>query len=213
MSLVAQEAQVLESIVPKLVAEGYSVYLRPSASLLPPFMQNYVPNAIALGRPKNLAIEIVSERSPSTDSLDRIRDRFRDVYDWELRVYYARPTEAQNAVEAVSKAAVEASLRTIQKLIADGQMQPALLMAWATLEALGRLLVSRKLSRPQEPQQLVEVLASEGFVTPSEADMLRRIANERNRVAHGSLESGIERTDLVRLTAVLATLLGFVGDP
>ncbi|HJQ59215.1 MAG TPA: hypothetical protein VJ890_20075, partial [Vineibacter sp.] len=53
MNSIAQEAQVLESIVPKLEADGYSVYLHPSPDLLPPFMKNYVPDAIALGRPKN----------------------------------------------------------------------------------------------------------------------------------------------------------------
>jgi uncharacterized protein YutE (UPF0331/DUF86 family) len=208
MSIATHEERVLESIMPRLEADGYDVYMHPPASLLPPFMEGYVPDMIALGRPKNLAIEIVSEASPSSSNLGRTRQRFEGASDWELRVYYIRPTSTEEAVETVSTDTIEDSLRSIDKLVSDRQLQPALLMAWATLEALGRALLPDKLARPQSAGLLVEALASDGLVTPTEADVLRRIAKQRNRIAHGNLKLPIQQADLDKLSGILKTLLG-----
>jgi uncharacterized protein YutE (UPF0331/DUF86 family) len=209
MNLAAQEAHVLESLVPKLEADGYAVYVHPSTRLLPPFMRSYVPDAIALGASKNLAIEIVFDRTPST-RLEKIRELFQDVQNWEFQVYYIRPAIDRDTVSAVPRTAIEASLRTIDKLTLDGQLQAALLVGWATLEALGRVLLAQKLTQPQGSMELVEVLGAEGLLTPSEADSLRRIAGERNRVAHGSLTADIDLADIGRLRSVVATLLELV---
>ncbi|HJQ58394.1 MAG TPA: hypothetical protein VJ890_15910, partial [Vineibacter sp.] len=135
---------------------------------------------------------------------------FRDVEDWEFRVYYIRPASAQDVVEAMPRTAIEDSLRTIEGLLSREQLQPAVLISWATFEALGRALLPQKLTRPQAPRQLVETLASDGFVTPSEADVARRIADERNRIAHGDLQLGVERAEICQFIAILNTLLGLV---
>lgn len=43
---------------------------------------------------------------------------------------------------------------------------------------------------------LVERLASDGTITPSEADALRVVARKRNRIAHGDLQSHADPADL-----------------
>jgi hypothetical protein len=201
------EAQVLETIVPSLEAEGYSVYVHPSKSLIPPFMKNFVPDAIAFGSPKNLAIEVVREGSASAQRLDDLRERLRASRDWELRVYYIRPAAVDRLLETVPGTAIDASLRSVENLVSSDQFQPALLMGWATLEAAGRALLPEKFVRPQTPGRLVEVLAAEGYVTPTEADVLRNLAALRNQLIHGSLSVHIDPQDVNRFIAILGTVV------
>lgn len=210
MSTLSPEVELLENIVPKLEAEGYDVYLHPSAHLLPSFMQGYVPDAIALGSPKNLAIEIKLENDRSNAQLDKIVERFRASKDWEFRVYWVRPT-SREPVKVVRREDIEASLNTIENMLSGSDLKSALLLAWATFEALGRALLPEKFVRPQTPGRLTEVLASEGYVTPSEAVVLRRLSGLRNRFIHGELTVSIDRADLKGFLAILRTLLAHLG--
>jgi uncharacterized protein YutE (UPF0331/DUF86 family) len=208
--LLNREAQVLERITPELEAEGYSVYVRPSVQLLPAFLQNYSPDAIALGRPKNLAIEIVSENPHSKGKIERIKKQFEGVNDWELRVYYVRPTD-DTGVEVPTREATAETLRIAETLLQRGEVKPALLMAWAALEALGRSLLPQHFSRPQTPGRLVEVLASEGYVKPTQADVLRRLVAPRNTLIHGGLGVEINSAELTEFLAIEKSLHDQLG--
>ena len=50
------------------------------------------------------------------------------------------------------------------------------------------------------------MLAAEGHVTPTEADHLRRMAENRNHLIHGGLETSVPEADLQRFIDVLKTL-------
>lgn len=93
----------------------------------------------------------------------------------------------------------------------EGLLAPALLMSWATLEALGRTLLPERLVRPQTPGRLVEVLATDGYVTPSEADRLRELARVRNRLIHGGLQVKIASKDIKAFRGILKGLLDLLG--
>lgn len=207
MNALEQSRLVLERLVPQLQADGYTVYIEPSRQLLPPFMEGYTPDAIAIRPGKNLAIEVVVEGSSSDRKLERIRPRFDGVKDWELRVYYARPVRESELLPPISKGSIEESIRSIEALVASGQPAAALLMAWATLEGLGRLLLPERFARPQSPGRLVEVLAGEGYITPSEADLIRSLVRRRNHLIHGSLETNVEPSEVSAFVEVMKTLL------
>ena len=83
----------------------------------------------------------------------------------------------------------------------------ALLTGWAVFEAAARALLPSSLIRPQPPARLIETLASEGYVTPDEADMLRRISRTRNELAHGRLDLTPSRDDVAMLIAVTRSML------
>jgi uncharacterized protein YutE (UPF0331/DUF86 family) len=201
------EAAVLENIVPQLEAEGYEVYSHPSAHLLPSFMQSYQPDAIALREDKKLAIEVIRKGSPSAKNLDRLRDLLAGHRDWELRVYWISPSSTPKPIEPASGKDIEQAIKTIERLTSERLFAPALLMAWATLEGLGRALLSEKLLRPQTPGTLVEVLAGDGYVTPTEADRLRSLIAARNQIAHGGLQAKVGPKDIKSFLLVLNTLL------
>jgi uncharacterized protein YutE (UPF0331/DUF86 family) len=206
VNIVEESRQVLGRLVPQLEAEGYTVYLQPSRQLLPAFMEGYIPDAIALKPKKNLAIEVIVEGSSSKLKEDRLMSRFEKTADWELRVYYVRPTERTDALQTMTKETINASIASVETLISEGQPQAALLIAWATFEALGRTLSPDEFARPQTPRRLIELLASDGFITPSEADVLRSLADIRNQLVHGQLNQTVDLIKLSKFVDFLKTL-------
>ena len=80
MSQAATESILLESVVPDLKADGYEVFPRPRAPLLPAFMRGYRPDAIAYRSGRKLAIKVLREGVPS-----KLRDLLSEHKDWELQ--------------------------------------------------------------------------------------------------------------------------------
>lgn len=207
MSPESQEAAVLENIVPQLEAEGFEVITHPSRHRLPPFMQSYSPDAIALREDKNLAIEVLRKGTSSDKALDKLRDLLDGHHDWELRVYWISPSTTPEPIERPSLKEMESAINSVDALAKSGHFAPALLMAWACLEALGRALAPQSFPRPQTPGRLVEVLAADGSITPSEADKLRELAKTRNQLVHGGLRAKVGAKEIKAFGSVLKTLL------
>jgi len=210
MSPEPSEAMLLESVLPDLEAEGFEVFTHPSPPILPAFMRDHSPDAIALRSDKKLAIEVLREGAPSNRRLDRLRELFSEHKDWELRVYWVSAPNIRKAIEGVSGDVIGQSITAIEELAAAGRTKPALLMAWATFEAVGRAILPDRLQRPQTPGRLIEVLAAEGQITPTEADHLRRLAESRSHLIHGGLETSVSEADLQRFVDVLKTLCDFI---
>jgi uncharacterized protein YutE (UPF0331/DUF86 family) len=94
----------------------------------------------------------------------------------------------------------------IRQLITTNNLSPALLLAWASFEAVGRMLAPDQFQRPQSPGRLVQLLASEGYLTPTEADKLRTLATKRNTIIHGELQTAVSREDVEDFARILDTL-------
>ncbi len=210
MSHEASEAALLDSVLPDLEAEGFEVFANPSPPILPAFMRDHSPDAIALRKDKKLAIEVLREGAPSNRRLDKLRELFSEHKDWELRVYWISPSNTRKTIDGTSGEVIEQSIKAVEELTSVGRTKPALLMAWATFEAIGRAILPDRLQRPQTPGRLIEVLAAEGQITPTEADHLRRLAESRNHLIHGGLETPVPEADLQRFVDVLKTLCNFI---
>lgn len=204
--LESSEAEVIESLLPRYQAEGFDVYVNPSPSILPPFMQTYRPDAIALKKDKKIAIEIVGSTASSDQKIKTLQSLFAGQDDWELRVFYASPIHSSKLLEIASIPTIKESIQRIVDLKVAGHLLPALLMASATFEAVGRALLPDQFQRPQTPARLVEVLGSKGYITPEEADTLRAASAIRNAVVHGQLNSTIDPKLLEGFVAILNTL-------
>jgi uncharacterized protein YutE (UPF0331/DUF86 family) len=151
--------------------------------------------------------------SKPADKKHDLKRLFEGQNEWESPVYYAPSTNRQDTIPPTTKSAAAASIRDVEELIAEERSGPALLMAWATLEGLGRLLLPKKLGRPQTPETLLDVLAGDGYVTPSEADVLRSLKQARNQLVHGMLEQAVSSAELAKFIEVLKLLLTFVKQP
>jgi hypothetical protein len=149
---------------------------------------------------------MIVEGPSSKAKEDHLKQRFGSRKDWELRFYYVRPATRGEGLPAMGSQTIDASVASVDDLISKKQLSAAFLMGWAIFEALGRALSPEKLTQPQTPARLIEVLASDGSVTPSEADLLRRLAKSRNRLIHGALNEDIDPADLIKFVATLKVL-------
>jgi uncharacterized protein YutE (UPF0331/DUF86 family) len=210
MTVADQETDALDNILSQLQAEGYEVYRAPLRPSLPGFMKDYQPDAIAIGKGKNIAIEITTDSPNSRIRTGLARKLFEGRNDWDYRVVYAHPTAPRVVIDSVSPSAIEKTIATIEKLSGEAELQSALLISWAAFEALGRALLPERFARPQTPGRLVEILAATGYVTPKEADLVRELAASRNRLVHGDLGVTISKNSISDFSAILRTLLGFL---
>ena len=109
-------------------------------------------------------------------------------------MFWAEPVSAQKNLPPLTPDLARKSLMEIRERSSRDNLAAALLLCWATFEAIGRMLVPGQLERPQPPGRLLRVLAQGGYVTPDEADQLRRLANLRNELSHGGL-GGLRGTE------------------
>lgn len=201
------ERAVLDTMVPELEADGFRVVIHPKRDTLPTFLQGYQPDMVAYKDNKNLAIEITAQ-APGSEPKERLlRERFAGHPDWELRFVYAPPAHSDANIPAVSAQTVVDHLDRLDASVEAMGLSAALLAGWAVFEAAARTLLPSSLTRPQPPARLIETLASEGYVTPDEADMLRRLSRTRNEVAHGRLDVTPSRDDVAWLISVTRSLL------
>lgn len=206
MTETTSEEQVLQREIERLESEGYDVFVHPRAPLVPEFLGDFIPDAVATGKGKKIVLEVTK---PSTRKSERLKDvaaRFAQQREWELKILFVTPTSSASAVPVQSRQAIEDALSEIERLREVAALRAAFLLAWATFEAEGRASIEGRFDRPQTPGRLVEVLGQEGLLTPGEADHMRALSEKRNRLIHGDLGTEISSDDLQRMIAVLRQL-------
>ncbi len=203
MSPRATEAAVLDQLIPQLQAEGYEVFPHPRPELLPSFLEGFRPDAIALSERKKLAIEITSSTQQSDEQLRSLEKRFDGQKEWELRLIWVSPATIGPLLGTQSRQNVVSSLRQVRLLLREGHTGPALLIAWATFEAIARMIQPDNFQRPQTPGRLVELLGRDGTLTPTEADLLRNLSKQRNGLIHGEIGMVISAEDVAGFAEIL----------
>jgi uncharacterized protein YutE (UPF0331/DUF86 family) len=211
MSVEASEDVILERLVPDLKSQGYDVFVHPNKQMVPPFLGAYAPDLIALRDDKNLVIEIKHRSGRAENFLKDLAQRFEGQKRWEFRVVWINPSESQDRLTLQSQDTISARLEEISRLVDAGFIDSAMLLAWATFEAIGRKLMPKEFARPQSPGRLVQVLAQEGHITPDEGDVLRQLVDMRNRFIHGELTVAISRSQVEAFAKILLSLADNIG--
>ena len=200
------EADVLESEVRRLEAEGYDVFVQPRPPQTPEFLGNFIPDAIAIGKGKKLVIEVARNSAVANRALQDISARFAQQNEWELRIVLVSPRTSGVTLPVSTTLQIESALAEIRQLRNIGALRPAFLMSWAALEAEARRLLGDKLGRPQTPARVVQMLGQEGYLSPDETDTIRKLADFRNRIIHGELAIQVSQRDVDELFQALVQL-------
>lgn len=204
------EELMLRQITPALESEGYEVIRHPPRSMLPKFMNDYLPDAIALGKNKNIAIEIKSRNIRSDlEKIQSIKKIFDGKNDWEFRIFVLDENQYRATIPLSDYQVIYQSIQNLKSLVSDKQSQAALLMAWSVFESIGRVLLKGRFLYPQPPINLIAALAEEGYLVPEDADFLRNIWSIRNMLAHGQLHVAPEQEDLLRFINILTEIVTF----
>ena len=206
MSRQATELEVLQQAAHELQADGYEVFLHPRRRLLPDFLGDFMPDAIALRSDKNLAIEVGYKSKDRERRIQKTASLFEGQDEWEFRVIWIAPTDTLVTLHSQTPSLIRTRIAEVRELTKGKHLGAAFLLAWAALEAVGRTLLPQKFERPQTPRRLVQVLASEGYLTPTEADSMRQLSEKRNRLIHGELKTRITESNVSQMVGVLSML-------
>ena len=185
------------------------MFVQPEPQVLPGFLSEFRPDAIAIRGDKKIVIEIVRESANSSSRLSRARELLSGHDDWELQVYLAGDVPASRPVDLPDDAQIEHSLAEVEQMLRAGFGRSALLQSWATLEAAVRSQSGDDLRRPQSASGLVQSVAADGVVTPDEADRLREAGLIRNRVAHGDLTVSIPDELVLGIVEITKSIMAF----
>jgi uncharacterized protein YutE (UPF0331/DUF86 family) len=207
MNSMERESIILERVREELVAEGFDVVLEPNDLLLPNFLRGFRPDALAFGEGKNLVVEIASSTPRSKERVKVLQTLIADQPDWDLRIIWTSPDSGTQLLQALSPEEIHKAIDQIDDLILSEQNRAALLLAWASFEAVGRILQPRNLGKPQTPARLVQQLATAGILLPTEADNLNLLISKRNRLVHGDLRVEASQSDILFLVHTLRRIL------
>ncbi|MFI5014451.1 MAG: hypothetical protein ACHQAY_19120 [Hyphomicrobiales bacterium] len=199
------ETELLEAAARQLAEQGYEVVFEPPVSLVPEALRGLRPDAVAIGRTPKLVIEVAAEGARSAERVAALQRALREEKDWKLYLVFDRTFRPPD----LPPASLEQVRSVLGRAEAVAIVDPhaALLMCWAGIEALSRILEPRYFARPQSPGRIVERLASEAKITPTDADFLRAMAQLRNSFAHGDLSRIVTRSEVQRFVALLTDLL------
>lgn len=136
---------------------------------MPPFLAGLRPDAIAIGKGKKLIIELVTSESSEQQKTRALANLIKKHPDWELRVVVVTSAGHTDELQVQSREQIQAFLDEIKLLQDTNHLSAAFMLGWATFEAIARRLMTATFVKPQTPSRLVQQLAQEGYVTPSEA--------------------------------------------
>jgi hypothetical protein len=135
----------------------------------------------------------------------QLQSLFAGHTDWRLEVVYLGADAPE--IEVVSAADIRKALERLRPLV-DREPGAAFLMAWATLEAGGRLLEPDLASRGLSPRSLLDLLVSKGHLLQSEGAELRRLGDKRNALAHGQINAAPTAAEVRGLIDLIEGLIG-----
>jgi hypothetical protein len=201
----ALERDLLELTAEELEQDGYTVLLDPSSSMLPSQFRDLHPDAIAIGKQPHLLIEVAYGDQRSSDRVQQFQNAIRGNKEWALHLVYSG-NKPSGELTALTLLEIVEPIQRIQG-VAEKDARAALLMCWATLEALARALLPKAFPRAQTPGRIVERLAGFAYITPSTAVFLRSMALKRNEFIHGQLLTSVHLGEISKFIAILESLV------
>jgi uncharacterized protein YutE (UPF0331/DUF86 family) len=196
------ESNALRNLQQASEARGLKFYVNPPREIVPKFLGDFQPDAIALGPEGGIVIELKRQGSAaSKHQLAVIAKRVSNQKGWEFRaVYLNPPIEETLSIAKPTPEQLEVAFKEAAALNKGGHAAAALVTAWAALESLARLASAdtrAESSTGLSSIQAVQTLAEEGYIEDDAADRFRELAKLRNAVVHGdfSVDVAAEQVD------------------
>jgi uncharacterized protein YutE (UPF0331/DUF86 family) len=211
--LALQTRRLLDSLRKDADRRGWTFHAPPPKAAIPDFAEDYEPDAMVITPEGGVMIAITTRSSFAHNTrLAEIARRVSAQPGWSFRMFYAntpdppRPSAPPPTVEEIASGITE-----VRSLDETGHERAALVMGWATLEAIARLVVDRHGIGPAtslSPIQAVQVLIQEGYLDDDDGRRLRSLAQIRNEVVHGGLGVAISHQDVIELIEDLEAMAG-----
>jgi REase_AHJR-like len=210
------EKFTLEKLRTDFEAKGYRFEIEPTRDLLPSFLQNYQPDAVAIGKGENDKV-IIEVRRPNTRAKVKLAELSQEMAEkngWRyLLVYIGQDPSEIVELSRPEKFQVDEAIKEIRDLERAGFLKAAMLEGWAVLEALARRIYKSDIRvslKPLSPVSVIERLAMEGLLSDTDAKRLRALSSIRNSVVHGDLNVSVSEDDLSYLLKSIEKINGHV---
>jgi uncharacterized protein YutE (UPF0331/DUF86 family) len=207
------QSSALRNLQRVFEARGLKFYVNPPRDVVPDFLGDFRPDAIARGPEGGIIIQVKFRGTPESESrLAEIARRVSAQKGWEFRaIYVTPPIDEIPSIAKPTQQQLQAAFDQIEALTNGGHHAAALLIAWAALESLARLANANSetgTSRAFSPLQAIQMLAEQGYLENEAADNLRRMVKLRNAVAHGDLSVDVQGGQVKSLLKQLRAIAG-----
>jgi uncharacterized protein YutE (UPF0331/DUF86 family) len=211
--LAHQTSRLLDTLRKDAERRGWTFYAPPPKAVLPDFAEDYEPDAMMIAPDGGVMIAITTRSSLARNTrLAEIAKRVSEQPGWSFRVFYANTADPpESSAPPSTFEDIASGITEVRALDATGHERAALVMGWATLEAIARLVMDRRgidSAKPLSPVQAVQVLIQEGYLDDEDGRRLRSLAQVRNAIVHGGLGTAITREDVVGLIRDLEAMAG-----
>ncbi|MDV3348106.1 hypothetical protein QGP82_05355 [Leptothoe sp. LEGE 181152] len=205
--------QKVEATAKELQEKGYDVIVEPSSDSIPFALGGYTPDLVAFRGNNGIILEVKESSARfSVDRFQELAERIAAHEGWRfLLVTLDDVTDSlfPNGDDGLpSWTTLQTKLASVETLIQNEMLEPALLYLWSCIEGLLRkqAMVQKLPIDRLPPVKLVNHMYSSGEISMDEFDVIRAALEKRNRVAHGlvtSLSTDDELEGLLTTTRLL----------
>ena len=186
-----REKQRAHDIAEEYRGKGYKVIEKPLPGDPPDFLLGYQPDLLIRRGDEAVVVEVKSRSSLVKDP--QIRDLARLLHakpGWNFELVVVDEEEKPGAPEGARSFERQDILRNLEaaeKVLRSGFPEAALLLAWATVEATGRLLTEEEeiVLDNLTPSYLLKQAVTNGVISRENYNLFVNALKYRNALAHG----------------------------
>lgn len=199
------EVEKIQSVAQDLIQKGYRVVIEPKIEDLPFNLGSYRPDIIAFGEKGGLIIEIkLRSTQVSVDRFQEIAEIISSHEDWRFRLITLDETSQINIFkqdeDLPSWESLKSKLISVEALIKNSMIEPALLYLWGIVEVVlrKRAIIQNIPIENFSMKKILNHMYSSGEISMDELEMIRSLFEKRNRIAHGLIVS-LDKNDVENL--------------
>ncbi len=204
------EAKVLERLKSAYKQRGFAFFSPPKREMIPAFLGGYVPDALAIRDRENVLIEVKLRQNTSSEPMFAdIRRKIADHKDWKLDVVYAAERRDDSiSIDPPRLDILHQQINEVRELDRTNHRRAAFVLAWSLLEAtLNHVRSETRVDQLRSPGQVIQSLATEGYVSRDVEKKLRELSVLRNRIIHGDIGVSVTSNDVEYVLAAIRETL------
>ena len=174
------ERRALEQVAEGYRREGYNVVVRPTGTVLPPFLARFEPDLIGRKNGEGVVVEVKRKDQLAEDAqLAHLAGIVNAEPGWRFDLVVLNektwPDEVSNQAVEPTGTEIRAMLDEASRLISLHMSRGAFVAAWAALEAAMRAAAGRLgiVLERNYPRFVLNTLYSEGVIPRSDYDKLQ----------------------------------------
>jgi len=208
-----RERQRVHNLAEEYRSKGYEVIEEPVSEQLPDFLVGYQPDLLIRRGDEAVVIEVKSRSSLIKDP--RIKDlarllQARPGWNFELVIVgEEEKLDTPAGTRPFEKKDILQGIDTAKKLLASGDLEAALLLAWPSVEAIVRMLTEKEgivLDR-LTPSYIFKQAVTNGVISREDYNRLTEVMKYRNALVHGFKTTDLDSTLLTQLIVIAEHLL------